>query len=188
LGNPPTLTPIAEVPAMTIYTYHISRSLSEFFNIDHYEVPELSDQMLSGGQLFDNYIPYGGGGAGQKNGHYGCKHSEETKQILRELRLGKSPSNKGIPNPEQSERWKQNNPMFNHETREKMRLSKIGKEPFNKIKHTTQFSCKWCGKSHTVIAKKKNIRSFCDKSCAASYSNTNRYIISHPPAAEQANS
>ena len=172
---------------MTIYTYHFSRSLAESLGIPFTETSKLSDQTLSGGELFDNYVPYGGGGAGSKNGHYGCKHTEETKQVLREKRLGKPPSNKGIPNPEQSERWKKNNPMSNLDVRERMRQSKIGKEPSNKIIQTIDFSCKWCGKSHTVVAKKKNIKTFCGKSCAASYSNTNRYI-SHPPAAEQANS
>ena len=172
---------------MTIYTYRFSRSLAESLGISFTETPELSDQMLSGGELFDNYVPYGGGGAGSKNGHYGCKHTEETKQVLRKKRLGKAPSNKGILNPEQSERWKKNNPMFNMDARERMRQSKIGKEPPNKIKHTIKFDCKWCGKSHTVIAKKKNVKSFCNKSCAASYSNTYRYI-SQPPAAEQASS
>jgi hypothetical protein len=172
---------------MTIYTYRFSRSLAESLGISFTETPEMSDQMLSVGELFDNYVPYGGGGAGSKNGHYGCKHTEETKQVLREKRLGKPPSNKGILNPEQSERWKKNNPMFNMDARERMRQSKIGKEPSNKIKHTIEFDCKWCGKSHTVIAKKKNVKSFCNKSCAASYSNTYRYI-SQPPAAEQASS
>ena len=172
---------------MSIYTYQFSRSLAESLGISFTETPELSDQMLAGGELFDNYVPYGGGGVGSKNGHYGCKHTEETKQVLREKRLGKSPSNKGIPNPEQSERWKKNNPMFNMNARERMRQSKIGKEPSNKIKRTVEFACKWCGEKNTRPDTKKSQRSFCDKSCAASYSNTYRYI-SQPPAAEQANS
>jgi hypothetical protein len=175
---------------MTIYTYQISRSISESLGISFTEIPELSDQMIDSHQSddhFANYATRGGGAAGSKNGHYGCKHTEETKQVLREMRLGKAPSNKGIPNPECSERMKKNNPMFNMDARERMRQSKIGKEPSNKIKHTIEFDCKWCGKSHTVIARKKNVKSFCNKSCASSYSNTYRYI-SQPPAAEQASS
>lgn len=171
---------------MIIYTYHFSRSLADYLGITFTEIPELSDQMIDLHQPddhFSNYATRGGGAAGSKNGHYGCKHSEETKQILREKRLGKVPSNKGIPNPKQSERWKENNPMSNPEARERMRQSKIGKESSLKITRMTEYSCRWCGKSHTVVAKKKNIRSFCDKSCAASYSNTNRYI-SHPPATQ----
>lgn len=46
--------------------------------------------------LFDNYVPYGGGGAGSKNGHYGCKHTEETKVILSKMKKGKPTWNKGI--------------------------------------------------------------------------------------------
>lgn len=46
--------------------------------------------------LFDNYIPYGGGGAGSKNGHYGCKHSEDAKKIMSEKKKGKTTWNKGI--------------------------------------------------------------------------------------------
>lgn len=175
---------------MTIYTYQFSRSLAESLGISFTEIPELSDQMIDLHQSddhFTNYATRGGGAAGSKNGHYGCKHTEETKQVLREKRLGKPPSNKGIPNPGQSERFKKKNPMFNSKSREKMRQSKIGKESPHKIKHTIKFDCKWCGKSHTVIAKKKNVKSFCNKSCAASYSNTYRYI-SQPDALLQANS
>lgn len=46
--------------------------------------------------LFDNYVPYGGGGAGSKNGHYGCKHTEETKIIMSQKKKGKPTWNKGI--------------------------------------------------------------------------------------------
>lgn len=27
-------------------------------------------------ELFDNYVPYGGGGKGNKNGHFGCRHTD----------------------------------------------------------------------------------------------------------------
>lgn len=175
---------------MIIYTYQFSRSLAESLGISFTEIPELSDQMIDLHQPddhFANYATRGGGAAGSKNGHYGCKHTEETKEHLRQIRLGKSPSNKGIPNPKQSERWKKNNPMFNMDARERMRQSKIGKEPSNKIKRTVEFACKWCGEKNTRPDTKKSQRSFCNKSCAASYSNTYRYI-SQPPAAEQASS
>lgn len=169
------------------YTYTYSSAISKALGIEHVEHVELSDQYLDSIKRSDNYRTYGGGASGPKNGHYGCKHSEKTKKLLSELKKGKAPPNKGKPNPIQSERWKKDNPMYNLETREKMRQSKLGKESPHKIKETAEYTCKWCGKSHTVIAKKKNIKLFCSKSCAASYSNTYRYI-SHPPAAEQASS
>lgn len=121
---------------MTIYTFQFSKSLAESLGISFTETPELSDQMLAGGELFDNYVPYGGGGAGAKNGHYGCKHSEETKQILREKRLGKSPSNKGVSDPACSERMKKNNPMKNPEIAAKVASKLRGRpSPFRGIKY-----------------------------------------------------
>ena len=124
---------------MTIYTYHFSRSLAESLGISFTETPELSDQMIDIHQpddRFANYATRGGGAAGSKNGHYGCKHSEETKQILREKRLGKEPSNKGVPNPEQSERWKKNNPMKNPEIAAKVASKLKGRpSPFRGIKY-----------------------------------------------------
>lgn len=47
-------------------------------------------------ELFDNYVPYGGGGKGNKNGHFGCHHTDEAKRIMREKKLGKTPWNKDI--------------------------------------------------------------------------------------------
>lgn len=172
---------------MSIYTFHFSKSFSKTLGITFEEKPEFSDQFLSDVNYLTTTTPYGGGASGSKNGHYGCRHSDETRQLLREKALGRPAPNKGVPNPAQSERFRCNNPMKNDLSREKMRQSKIGKEPSNKIRTTIDFSCKWCGKTHTRLAKKKAQRSFCGKSCAASYSNTYRYS-SQPPAAEQANS
>lgn len=71
----------------------INRSLSEALGIEwngiEYEDTEDTE-------LFDNYIPWGGGGKGAKNGHYGCKHSEEAKKIMREKKLGITPWNKNV--------------------------------------------------------------------------------------------
>lgn len=47
-------------------------------------------------EIFDNYVPWGGGGAGEKNGHYGCKHSEEAKKTMSEKKKGIIPWNKNI--------------------------------------------------------------------------------------------
>ena len=162
------------------FTYTYSIAISNVLGLEHIESKELSDQYFDTFKLPENYKTYGGGASGPKNGHYGCKHTEKAKKLISESKLGKPAHNKGKPNPEQSERWKNNNPMNNLESREKMRQSKIGKESHNKIKTITEYSCKWCGKSHTVIATKKNIKSFCNKSCAASYSNTNRQISQLP--------
>jgi hypothetical protein len=54
------------------------------------------EHIYDGGELFDNYVPYGGGGKGPKNGHYGCKHSDEAKSIMRQKKLGIIPWNKDI--------------------------------------------------------------------------------------------
>ena len=43
-----------------------------------------------------DYRPWGGGGAGNKNGHYGCKHSDEAKRIMSEKKIGKIPWNKNV--------------------------------------------------------------------------------------------
>ena len=169
------------------FTYTYSIAISNALGLEHIESEDLSDQYFDTFKLPENYKTYGGGASGPKNGHYGCKHTDEAKRLISESRLGKPAYNKNKPNPEQSVRMKQKNPMKDPEIAKKVGLSKRGKEASNKIKTTMKYHCKWCGKSHTVIAKKKNIKSFCGKSCAASYSNTYRYI-SHPPAAEQASS
>lgn len=55
----------------------------EYENCDHVE-------------LFDNYVPWGGGGAGEKNGHYGCKHTDKAKKIMSEKKKGVIPWNKNF--------------------------------------------------------------------------------------------
>lgn len=45
--------------------------------------------------LFDNYATYGGGGKRNKNGHYGCKHTEDAKKRMSEMKRGKDTWNKG---------------------------------------------------------------------------------------------
>lgn len=175
---------------MTIYTYYISKNLCDLFKIPFQENPNLSDQTLNEPPEFiGDYRPYGGGGSGIKNGHYGCKHSLETRKILSEKAKGRVAPNKGIPNPKQKEKMTFNNPMKNPEVAAKVSLSKTGKPSPNKINKTFTWYCKWCNKEHTDrdIVKKRKAANFCNKSCAASFSNTNRYS-SQPPAAEQANS
>lgn len=67
------------------------KTLSNYLGIEHVEI---EDDIK--GELFDNYVPYGGGGAGIKNGHYGCKHTEDNKKIMSSLKKGKSTWNKGV--------------------------------------------------------------------------------------------
>lgn len=145
-----------------MYTYIFCKKLSNVLGITFIEVPELSDQILSIKPIHNlDSVP--------------APMSLEVREAISRSRMGQSPPNKGISNPKQSERFKLNNPMFNLESKEKMRQSKIGKVPHNKITKIVEYSCKWCGKIHTRLDNYKSKRSFCNKSCAASYSNTHRY-------------
>lgn len=104
----------------------------------------------------------------------GWKHTEETKQILRELKLGKPAHNKGKPNPKQSERMRSNNPMHNPSVKQKSSLSRKGLPAQNKITRTFQFQCQQCGSKEIRRDTAHNKQKFCSKSCAATYSNLNR--------------
>jgi hypothetical protein len=174
---------------MTIYTFNIAKSISKTLGLSFIEKPELSDQALNSYPIdnnFSNYATRGGGAAGSKNGHYGCKHTEETKQILRELRLGKEPVNKGIPNPKQREYWKKNNPMHNPETVAKVietkrknnswpKGYKTNKKSYNYIYEMCSFKCDTCGKENIVRnLKGSSSRRFCNRSCQATFTNKQR--------------
>lgn len=82
------------------------------------------------------------GRSGEQNGMYGRHHTEETKEYLRSLRIGKSPGNKGKPlNPEQYAKFMEhirnrditgkNNPFYGKthtkESRDKIRSSASGR-------------------------------------------------------------
>ena len=179
LASPTTLDNPQEalMSSKTIYTYSHFSSFCEALNLSVPDVlhKEQSDQYVF--QTEFSYPTYGGGGAGIKNGHYGCTHTEETKRRLAELRRGKSPSNKGIPNPQASVRMKIRNPMHDPIIAKKVGNSKRGKIAHNRITETESWNCKWCGKTHTTIARKTKRKAlFCGKSCAASYSNTHRVL------------
>jgi len=65
--------------------------LAEALGIEHMEViDDLNTQ-----EIIDNYVPWGGGGAGHKNGHFGCKHTDKAKKIMSNLKKGKPTWNKG---------------------------------------------------------------------------------------------
>lgn len=173
---------------MSIYTFHITKSICELLDIDYPDTPELSDQNLCCTSLPIS-IPYGGGGRGEKNGHYGCKHSNETKEKIRQARLGKSPANKGIPNPTQREKMLRDNPMKNPdivakaiETRKKNNswiphsgCFKKGIKPHNYVDEMKIFYCDTCGNRNIVRnVKGGKTRRFCNRSCQATFTNTNR--------------
>lgn len=162
---------------MTNPTFKISRAISEALDIPFVEILSCSDKKLSKhASLFDNYVPYGGGGKDQLNGHYGKKHSKESKELMRRKALGRIPYNKGVPNHKQRDRMFKNNPMKNPKISQKVAFKNKGRIPVNKIKETFDWNCKWCNKTHTNFNTYKNRKLiFCGKSCAASYSNTHRY-------------
>jgi hypothetical protein len=164
---------------MTIYTYYFSRTLSNTLGISHIDTPEISDQNINIKPTDCCSVP--------------APVSEETRRAISQSRMGQPAPNKGIPNPKQSLRWKTNNPMFNDDARERMRQSKIGKRPSNYVDAYRTFSCDTCGKVNTVRnVKGGKTRRFCDRSCQATFTNTNRRgfksYSSQPPAAEHANS
>lgn len=70
-----------------------SKNLSETLGIEWNGIEIEDDEDV---ELFDNYLPYGGGGAGKKNGHYGCKHTQNAKRIMSEKKLGITPWNKNV--------------------------------------------------------------------------------------------
>jgi hypothetical protein len=164
---------------MVIYSFNFSTLLSETLGISFEKVPELSDQNI-------NLMP---DDCGKLKGY---KMPIEFGIAISEACKGRTANNKGKPNPAQKERFLKNNPMKNPEIAAKVSSSKKGKPSPFKTTKTFTWSCSWCEKGHISLdnhdnKSKKRPKVFCNKSCAASYSNTYRYM-SHPPAAEQANS
>lgn len=70
------------------------KKLSEILEIEHILIDENNFQKNI--IPFENYMTYGGGGSGSKNGHFGCKHSEKTKKRMSEMKKNKPTWNKGI--------------------------------------------------------------------------------------------
>lgn len=85
----------------------------------------------------EGYVPYGGGSAGIKNGHYGCKHTDEAKEKIRQKALGRIPYNKGIPNPDQRNRMILSNPMKRSDVVKKVSLKLRGRVAHNKGRKAT---------------------------------------------------
>lgn len=172
-------------------TYILSQTLSSKLGIAFEENEYLSDQYILSmtSEYEGNYVPHGGGAAGNKNGHYGYKHSAEAKEKMRIKALGRKAWNKGIPNPEQSKRFLENNPMKNPEISKRVLETRRqndswvnhegcfqkGHKPHNYIDESYKFNCETCGKEHSIrnTAHKKN-RRFCNRSCQATFTNKNR--------------
>ena len=68
--------------------------LSKLLGIEHVFINEVNWSESVNSQ--DSYAPYGGCGSGNKNGHFGCKHTIETKKKMSELKKNKPTWNKGI--------------------------------------------------------------------------------------------
>ena len=150
-----------------MYTYNFSKRLCEILNTEFDPTQLPSDQELS-------IIPDNSELIRKSLVVTGWKHTEETKQILREQKLGKPAHNKGKPNPKQSEKMRNNNPMHDPETRIRSGLSRKGIPAHNKIKLTFDFQCQHCGNIQVRRATAHNKTRFCSKSCAVTYSNLNR--------------
>lgn len=118
---------------MNTYTFDFSNKLSSLLGLESSQNPNLSDQLLDViPDGFENYRTYGGGGSGHKNGHYGCKHSDEAKRLISQSKIGKPAHNKGKPNPVARERMLKNNPMKNPEVAKKASERMKGSTPWNK--------------------------------------------------------
>jgi hypothetical protein len=72
-----------------------SKTFFEALGIE-YDGKEHEDDSLDVEIKNDSYRTYGGGAKGNKNGHYGCKHSAKAKHIMSEKKKGKTPWNKNI--------------------------------------------------------------------------------------------
>jgi len=170
-------------------TYNISRNLCEILNteFDPTHLPSDQDLMKHPDESEIRRKPLV---------VTGWNHSEETKRILSEQKLGKPAHNKGKPNLEQSKRMLSKNPMHDPKIVQKRKrtvIEKFGDQfpiknsflpghiPHNKIDSTFEFKCQQCGKIETRRDTAHNKTRFCSKSCAATHSNLNRHS-SHAPA------
>lgn len=112
-----------------------------------------------------------------KNPMKGRIHSAQTRAKISEATQGRIPWNKGKRGlqPANTERMKNNNPMSDPETAAKVASKLRGKPSRFKIVDTCVWKCEECGHSETRINTKKRMNyRFCDKSCAASFSNKAR--------------
>ena len=101
---------------------------------------------------------------------YNARQSKQFYNIGVGGRCGAAAWNKGIPNPKQSERMKLNNPnkdgLYGTNSKGKTAWNKGCTPDVDKI-------CEQCSKEFKVKYKYRSAR-FCNKACAASYSNVKR--------------
>ena len=106
--------------------------LAEALGIECSHKIDYSDCTTEYSSEYDKYATYGGGGAGELNGMWNKKHTEESKELIRQS---------------------------------------------NKIKDKTSWTCEECGSQKMVLNTIHNTKKrFCNKSCAASYSNKRRWL------------
>ena len=106
---------------------------------------------------------------------WGSPHTQETREKIRQAALGRPSPMKGKPNKSASKRMLENNPMKNPIIAKKVADKNRGKSSGNKIHNTFINECEWCKKGKEMRNTAKNrTKRFCNKSCAASYSNTHR--------------
>jgi hypothetical protein len=119
---------------------------------------------------------------------YMSRMPESGKEKLRQKAIGRTAYNKGISNPNCSERMKKNNPMHDPmiaakslETRRKNHcwnkngVRKTGHKPHNYVDKMRTFCCDTCGKENTVRnVKGGKTRRFCNRSCQATFTNKQR--------------
>ena len=123
------------------------------------------------------------------NGKFYTKRlTEETREKIKQKAIGRPAPNKGISNPQQSDRWKKNNPMHDPEiaarsiaTRRKNHswnkggVRKTGHKPHNYVDEMRTFCCDTCGKKNIVRnVKGGKTRRFCNRSCQATFTNRQR--------------
>lgn len=119
---------------------------------------------------------------------YMSRMPESGREKLRQKALGRPAPNKGIPDPACAERMRKNNPMKNPEIAAKVIETRrknnswykgnqfqLGHKPHNYIDEMRSFTCETCGKENTVRnVKGGKTRRFCNRSCQATFTNTNR--------------
>lgn len=92
----------------------------------------------------------------------GQSHTEDTKRLLSELKMGSIPWNKGITNLIQRDKFLRNNPMKNPDIAKKVSAMTRGRPSPQKITKTYIKKCKECGSEEEKRDTKHNrINVFC---------------------------
>ena len=168
----------------TVKVLAIANSRNELNELEIFHIKERNAVLSE-----DYYNLASGGNA------WGSTKTKETREKISKATKGRRAYNKGIPNPEQSKRMKENNPMKNKEISTRAAEKRKGKPAWNKglkknepsplkgkrvengkiiaESNIIQKICIVCSKDFSVIYKERS-RITCGKSCAATYSNLKR--------------